>query len=107
VTVFAIAMMAFPKYSGIFYPRAKAGTEITSLNRIKTVDLNISGMTCSGCEEHIEYAASTVPGFVKADADFTTGKATVTFDAGKATSEDIIKAIDKTGYKVVSVEEEK
>lgn len=107
VTVFAILMMAFPKYSSIFYPENKPDTEISSISTIQTVNLGISGMTCTGCEEHIEYAVSEVPGFVEASADYKTGEASVTFDAGKTTSEDIVQAVVETGYKVTDLKKEK
>ncbi len=107
VTVFAIAMMLFPKYSSVFYPDRKPDIAITKLSHIQTIDLQISGMSCTGCEDHIKHTASTVPGFVKAEADFKTGTATVTYDAQKASPEKIVKAIDETGYKVVRVTVEK
>ncbi len=100
VTVFAFLMMAFPYYGYIFYPKADKGVVIVSSNNIQEVKFNISGMTCSSCEEHVKHAVNELPGIVSVLANSDEGIAGVKFDASKTDKATITKAIDATGYKV-------
>jgi copper ion binding protein len=104
VTVFAAIMLAFPYYSYIFYPdidKDVAGVEESSIYEVK---LAVEGMTCTGCEEGIKHAALQVPGVLAASADYNAGQATVKFDLSTSSEQDIIDAINATGYTVVSSE---
>jgi mercuric ion transport protein len=108
VTVLAVALMAFPNYAHIFYPKPKQSMEIqkegipffqsTSGN---TIELTVKGMTCSGCEAHVIHALDEVEGVLQASASFKDAKAIVTFDSAKLSKEDIMAIINATGYKVI------
>ncbi len=102
VTVFAVLMLAFPYYSPIFYPDNKKEVVIVNAADIQTIQLDIEGMTCKTCDSHVAHAAQEVDGVIEAKADHTTGKAEVKFDNTKTSKEAVIRAIDKTSYKVVS-----
>ena len=102
VTVFAVFMLAFPYYSPIFYPDNKKEVVIVDAADIQTIQLDIKGMTCDACDSHVAHAAQEVDGVIEAKADHTTGKAEVKFDNTKTSKEAVIRAIDKTSYKVVS-----
>lgn len=67
------------------------------------MDFGIKGMTCTGCEEHIKYAVSQLPGFTEATADYKNGKAIVKFDSDKITLEEVVKAVNETGYEVQTI----
>ncbi|GIV32223.1 MAG: hypothetical protein KatS3mg030_525 [Saprospiraceae bacterium] len=103
VTVFAALMLAFPHYAHIFYPKNEAKVVVVKAEDLHTAEFQISGMTCTGCEEHIEHAVLQVPGVVKAEADYHAGKAIVAYDQQKTSLEAIASAIDETGYKVIEV----
>lgn len=45
-------------------------------------------------------AANELSGVVSSEADYETGKATVTFDKSKTTEQEIVTSINKTHYKV-------
>mgnify|MGYP001600279556 FL=1 len=107
VTVFAALMLTFPYYSHIFYPETKANVVVVESNNVRMVNLNIEGMTCTGCEEHIKHAVAQLPGFIEATADYNTGKASVKFDKSKTTLEQVVAAVNETGYKVTKQEEVK
>lgn len=107
VTVFAVLMLAFPHYAHIFYPSSEQGTVVVPADNLQSVELKISGMTCTGCEEHIKHAALQVPGVVKAEADYRAGKAIVEYDQQKTSLDAIVKAINETGYKVVDTVQDK
>ncbi len=106
ITLFAALSIAFPYYAHIFYPDTKKEVVVVNQSNIQTVDFNIKGMTCEACEEHIKHAVNQLDGIVKTEASFKTGTAQVAFDKTKTTKEDIIKAIDATGYKVINKEKD-
>lgn len=100
VTVFALLMLAFPYYSHFFYPKTETKVIVVDPNNIVQAKFDIEGMTCKGCEEHIDHAVSKLPGFIEATENHTTGKTIVKFDKSKSTLEQVIEAINETGYKV-------
>jgi len=100
VTVFAVLMMAFPYYGDIFYPKADKQVVVVSSSNIQEVKFNVNGMTCSSCEEHVKHAVNGLPGILKVTANYEEGSAIVQFDDSKTSKDEIVKAIDATGYKV-------
>ncbi|TFG71849.1 MAG: mercuric transport protein MerTP [Flavobacteriales bacterium] len=100
VTVFAGLMLAFPTYVHIFYPDTEASKIEISQGNLGTEALNISGMTCTGCEEYITHAVNELEGIRSVDVSFETGHATVEFDKTKTDKDEITRAINATGYKV-------
>jgi len=101
VTVFAIIMLAFPYYSSIFYPDNKKEVVIVDQSDIQTVNFNIEGMTCAGCEESIKHAINKLNGITNSQVSYAEGKATIEFDKTKTNKMEIEKAINTTGYKVI------
>lgn len=105
VTVLAILLLAFPQYSHIFYPKTESKVVTIETKNVVTANFDIEGMTCPGCEEHIKNAVAKLDGFLSAEANHKTGKATVKFDKSKTSLEQIVAAINETGYKVTKQEE--
>ncbi len=101
VTVFAILMLTFPYYSSIFISDNSKEVVVVNQFDIQTVELDVEGMTCEACDNHVAYAAQEVEGVLEAKADHKTGKAEVKFDKTKTSMEEIIESIDATSYKVV------
>lgn len=104
VTVFAVIMLAFPYYGRIFYPKTEKQVIIDSSDKIREIKFSVSGMTCSSCEEHVKHAVNQLPGIISIAANHSDGTASVKFDETKTNKEDIIKAINATGYKVTGTE---
>jgi len=100
VTIFSGLMLAFPYYSHIFYPDTQASNIEFSQDNLETAEFNISGMTCTGCEEHITHAVNELEGIQSVHANYGKGNASVQFDKTKTNKDQIIKAINATGYKV-------
>jgi copper chaperone CopZ len=71
-----------------------------SQDNLETAKFNIIGMTCTGCEEHITHAVNILDGIQSVDANYGKGHASVQFDKTKTNKDQIIKAINATGYKV-------
>lgn len=69
---------------------------------IKTLKLEISGMTCDHCAKTIEKKVSDVEGLVSKSVSYPEKKGEFQFDAEKTSAEEIVNSINSTGhYKVV------
>lgn len=102
VTALAILLMAFPKYSHIFYPKTeKKEIIVVDKSSIQQVKLNIKGMTCEACTETINLALSKVPGVLEYKTEFKDGSSTIKFDNSKINEQAIVNAVNETGYKVM------
>ena len=65
-----------------------------------TCTLQITGMTCAGCEAAVKMAAKKVDGVSGVDVSYKTGRAEVTYDPAKTTPEKIAQAITRgSGFK--------
>lgn len=103
ITVAAIALIAFPNYSKVFYPKAeKQNVVVVESNNIQTASFQIKGMTCGGCEEHVNSELSKVSGVIESQTSYAKGISTVKFDKSRASIEELKNAIAKTGYKVTN-----
>ena len=100
VTVLAALLLAFPHYSGSFFPNQEQQVVYVSENQVETITFDIEGMTCAGCEATVENAATGVEGVLEADVSYETEEAIVKFDISKTNRETIAKAINATGYTV-------
>lgn len=106
VTVFAMIMLAFPYYADAFYPETKL-SESENINLESTYKIDIIGMTCTGCEKHVKLEISKLPGISGLEVSYEKANAVVTFDESKTDIEKIKAAVDKTGYKVESINKSK
>lgn len=68
---------------------------------IKTI-LHVEGMTCDHCEMTVQASVKELDGLVKVKANHVDSTTLVKFDASKTTIEEISKAIEKKGYKVIA-----
>jgi len=100
VTVFAIVMLAFPYYSGIFYTNTEKQITVVYKSDIKTTEFKIDGMTCASCEAHVNHEVNKLNGIVNSKASYEKGNAIIEFDKTKTNELEIEKAINSTGYKV-------
>ena len=68
-------------------------------------EVQIEGMTCTGCEQTVEGVVKKMAGVGAIDADFTVGTAQPKFVEGKTDTTAVREVIESSGYKVVSFEE--
>ena len=73
-----------------------AGDEATATLDVK---LSVRGMTCGGCVNAVKAALERVPGVTRADVSLEKNEAVVTYEKGKTTPEDLVKAVEKAGFK--------
>lgn len=105
ISVFALA----PYYTGylaaaVINPRQSsseampvASAEENQAN--KTVVIEVEGMTCAGCEPHINETLKKLNGVVSAEASYQKKNVKVVFNPKQITLERIKQAIDEIGYK--------
>lgn len=105
VTIFAALMLAFPYYSSVFYASPDKQIIVVDRADIKIIELKISGMTCTGCEDHVNHEVNKLNGIVSAKASYEKGNAIVEFDQTKTSEAEIEQAINATGYKVTDKKE--
>ena len=101
VTLFAGLMLTFPYYSQIFYPNTSKEVVYVKESNISEVEYNIKGMTCTGCEVHIESEVNKLEGIIEVKANHEKGNTIVKYDKTKVTNNEIEDAVRKTGYKII------
>lgn len=72
---------------------------------MEKVQLNISGMHCASCAQLSELALGKIDGVSRADVNYDSKIAEVTYDQEKASIDDIVDAIAETGYKASVINE--
>ena len=105
ITLFAVVMLAFPYYSGIFYPTTEKQIIIVDQSNIREIEFTISGMTCASCGEHVNSEVNKLTGIISSDASYENKNAVVKFDDSKTNSDEIENAINATGYLVTDKKE--
>ncbi len=68
----------------------------------KKVILDISGMHCANCAISLEKGLDATEGVQSAQVNFGTGKAVVEYDPDRADLSGLMKAVEKSGYSVIS-----
>ena len=105
VTLFAVVMLAFPYYSGIFYPTTEKQIIIVDQSNIRKIEFTISGMTCASCGEHVNSEVNKLSGIVSSEVSYENRNAMVKFDDSKTNIDEIENAINGTGYVVTDKKE--
>ena len=62
--------------------------------------LNVTGMTCGGCENAVSRAVSRIEGVAHVTASHADNRVVVEYDAAKADRTRIADAITRAGYQV-------
>ena len=68
---------------------------------MKSIELKIEGMHCSGCAKTIEALLAAEPGVKASTASYSTGSARVLYDPAAVDSSHLIAAVERAGYRVV------
>src|SRR5688572_27999394 len=100
-TIVAILLISFPSYSKYI----QSENPIAIQEKSKKIILAVVGMTCAGCEYHIESEVSKVSGVSSVEASYQSKSATVEYDPFKVDEAKIIATINSTGYNASLVQE--
>ena len=101
VTLLAGLMLAFPYYTKIFYPNPNKEVVYVSESNVNKIEYSIKGMTCTGCEVHIESEVNKLDGIIEVKANHEKGNIIVKYDKTKVTNKEIEDAVGKTGYEII------
>ena len=99
VTIFAVVMTLFPYYSDVFYPEHTQTTVVSDPKDVEEITINIEGMTCEACQNHVNHAINELPGIISVNTSYNKANTEVNFDKTKTNLNDIKQAINSTGYK--------
>lgn len=69
---------------------------------ISKVNLTIEGMTCAACSARVEKVLNKLDGVQKANVNLALNKAYIEFNKEEVSVDDLIKAVEKAGYKAKS-----
>jgi copper chaperone CopZ len=65
------------------------------------IQLRVSGMSCSACEERIQKALARVEGILRSSADHRAGQVRVVLDPARASEQSVRVCIERAGYGVL------
>lgn len=86
--------------SGVTVQQSETAGEAGTTEIIKTI--KIKGMMCEKCEHHVKTALEAIPQVTSASASHTDGAATAIL-SGEVPDKQLKKAIENSGYKVISI----
>lgn len=98
VTCFTLCLLAFPFYAHIFHSTSESNSISVYNDNIELVEFEIIGMTCTGCEEHVNIAVGEIEGVISSITSYEEGNSIIEFDNSKTNRVELIKAIETTGY---------
>jgi len=74
-------------------------------NYMEIIQLDIQGMTCASCVNHVEKGILKTSGIDMAAVNLATEKATVSYNPKQASIDDILKSIEDAGYSAAVADE--
>lgn len=77
-------------------------SQVKEVAALKTISMEVKGMTCEGCENTIESALTEIDGVVSAEASHTKAVAVVSYDSTKVTTQTLAQTINELGYQAVN-----
>lgn len=90
--------MTWKTFAGALLTMALALVSSAALADMRTVTLDVPGMTCEACPITVKKAISRVPGVSKVSASLERKEAVVTYDDSKTTAAALTKATANAGY---------
>ena len=99
VTLFAAAALAFPYYTASFYPEKAQQLPLPTTTTLTEIEFNVEGMTCAGCESHVNSEVNKLAGIFSISTSYEKGTSLVKFDNNITNEKEILAAIKSTGYK--------
>lgn len=98
VTMFSFLMLTFPYYSHVFYPKNNKEVVIIDKENASIKEFKVVGMTCTGCEEHVNLKVNELDGIISVNTSYNQGNTIIEYDKSKINETELIDAINSTGY---------
>ncbi|MFO7723149.1 MAG: cation transporter [Bacteroidales bacterium] len=87
-------------------PAEEANGSVLDSTNLVTVKYSVEGMTCTGCENTVNYAVGELEGVAEVTSSHQEKYTLVTYDSGLITEEEIEQAITGKGYTFLGLYEE-
>jgi len=104
MTLFAVVSISFPYYSGIFFPNVENEVPVSHNSAVRSIEVSIDGMTCDACQNHVNYVVNQLPGIIEVTTSYAKANAIIEFDSAQVNTEQIKKAVNRTGYFVTEIQ---
>lgn len=101
ITIVSALLLSFPSYASIFFLKPETQKVASPSATVQKIEVQIEGMTCTGCEEHVKSEINKLDGITNLAVSYENGNAIVDFDSQKTGIGKITEAINKTGYQAV------
>lgn len=82
---------------------AMASESHADVRKTEVLRLKLTGITCAGCANSVSKALKSQAGVLEETVEYPGDIAIVKYDSARTSPEQIIKAIEKLGYKAVTV----
>ncbi|MFA8434492.1 MAG: cation transporter [Marinifilaceae bacterium] len=79
---------------------SKEKTEVSKIMDIQELELDVKGMTCTGCEKSVENGLKQIDGVVEVKASHKENKVLIKIEKNKMDREAINQKIETIGYSV-------
>lgn len=96
--LFRIAVLTCLLAGSSLVPAVPWTTEVSHAAETETVSLAVEGMTCASCTFAVKAALKKLDGVEGAKVSFREKSAVVTYDPQRVTPDDMVSAIDDTGF---------
>ncbi|HEY1010056.1 MAG TPA: heavy metal-associated domain-containing protein [Daejeonella sp.] len=103
ITVVSGLFFATSQMCGCGSCEAKASETHADVRKKEVLRLKLTGITCAGCASHVSKALKSQVGVLEETVEYPGDIAVVKYDPEKTSPEQIIKVIEKAGYKAVTV----
>lgn len=80
----------------------ETNNRVKEVTALKTISMEVKGMTCEGCENTIESALTEIDGVVSAEASHTKAVTVVSYDSTKVSTQTIAQTINELGYQAMN-----
>ena len=113
IALLSIPLLSLTQMCGCGVCTVKASDKVpTQINfqkneKPKTVEVKISGMSCAGCANHIHTALSKTEGVISDEVKYPGNVAIIKSNPSKISEDQIVKVIEKAGYKAEVQKEKK
>lgn len=105
ISLFALLMLAFPIVKPMLYSKTNNKVQQAYPSDMHQVAFTVRGMSCASCEDHVNQAVNKLPGIIQSTTSYKYRNSLVSYDSSKTNINEIINAINSTGYKVTDVKE--
>lgn len=100
VTVISFLLVTFPSYANLLLDKQDHTAQQSQQDKNEKIVIEVTGMTCSACELHIENDVKKLSGITTVKASYEKKNVTISYEPTKIDPEKIKQAINATGYKV-------